>query len=254
MEERKPPEPLQPDQFTTPPRPYFPERRRPHWRDFRRAYPGILVTMSLALLVLFSIDGWLIYKRGHYTAEDSRLREGMSSLQRQKADAILSNEQNKLRVMIELVRRQAQIDKQLHLAIPVDSGVMYLEQEGALLREMPVQVGPERRVGVPPDTVLLATPRGARTIERILTGSNSWEVPAWVYTDRGLQPEAKRALRGALGSAAIILTGGTVIYSMPSVGPLNDSSYVLPGSIRARAADLDAVAPNLKPGMTVYFY
>jgi hypothetical protein len=45
-----------------------------------------------------------------------------------------------------------------------------------------------------------------------------------------------------------------VIYAMPSVGPLNDSSYVMPGSIRARAADLKAIAANLKLGMSVYFY
>jgi len=41
---------------------------------------------------------------------------------------------------------------------------------------------------------------------------------------------------------------------MPSVGPLNDSSYVLPGAVRARASDLEAVAPNLAPGVTVYLY
>ena len=67
-------------------------------------------------------DVWLVRKRARYVEEDARLRESMSGLQRQQADAILSNEQNKVRMMIELVRRQAQIDKQLHLAIPVDSG------------------------------------------------------------------------------------------------------------------------------------
>jgi hypothetical protein len=41
---------------------------------------------------------------------------------------------------------------------------------------------------------------------------------------------------------------------MPTVGPLNDSSYVMPGSLQLRAEDLKAIAPNLKPGMTVYFY
>jgi hypothetical protein len=45
-----------------------------------------------------------------------------------------------------------------------------------------------------------------------------------------------------------------VIYSVPVAGPLNDSSYVLPGSIRASAADLEAIAPNLSVGMAVYFY
>ena len=242
------------DPFTTPPRPPFPERRRPRWREFRRAYPGILATMGFALVMLIVLDVWLVRKRARYADEDARLREGMSSLQRQQADAILSNEQNKVRMMIELVRRQAQIDKQLHLAIPVDSGVMYLEQEGALLREMPVQIGPEKRVGVPPDTVYMAAPRGTRTVERILDESAAWDIPAWVYADRGLAVPASRAVQGALGPAAVVLVGGTVIYSMPSVGPLNDSTYVLPGSVRTRAADLQAIAPNLKPGMTVYFY
>lgn len=240
--------------FTTPPRSQLPERRRPHWREFRRAYPGILATMGFALCVLIALDVWIIRKRERYIEEDARLRESMSGLQRQQADAILSNEQNKVRMMIELVRRQAQIDKQLHLAIPVDSGVMYLEQDGALLREMPVQVGPERRVGTPPDTVYMVAPRGTRTVERILDANNAWEVPSWVYTDRGLAVPAERALKGALGPAAVVLVGGTVIYSMPSVGPLNDSAYVLPGSVRTRAADLQAIAANLRAGMTVYFY
>jgi len=65
---------------------------------------------------------------------------------------------------------------------------------------------------------------------------------------------AERVLKGALGPVAIVVTGGTVIYSMPSVGPLNDSSYILPGGVRARAADLRAIVPNLKPGVRVYFY
>jgi hypothetical protein len=232
----------------------MPERRRLAWREFRRAYPGILATMGFSLCVLIAFDVWLVRKRTRYVEEDARLRESMSSLQRQQADAILSNEQNKLQMMIELVRRQAQIDKQLHLAIPIDSGVMYLEQDGALLREMPVQVGPERRVGTPPDTVYMAAPRGTRTVERILDAGDAWEVPAWVYTDRGLAVPSERALKGALGPAAVVLVGGTVIYSVPTVGPLNDSTYVLPGSVRTRPSDLQAIAANLKPGMTVYFY
>src|SRR4029077_11399583 len=171
-----------PQPFTTPPPPQFPERRRPQWREFRRAYPGNLATMGFALCVLIALDVWIVRRRSRYIEEDARLRESMSALQRQQAYAILSNEQNKVRMMIELVRRQAQIDKQLHLAIPVDSGVMYLEQDGALLREMPVQVGPERRVGTPPDTVCLVAPRGTRTVEPILGATDPWEIPTWVYT------------------------------------------------------------------------
>ncbi len=210
--------------------------------------------MAIALLTFLAIDAWLIRKRLRYRGEIERLRAEMTSLERSRTDAILARDENRLRLALELIRRQARIDKDLHLSVTVDSGVMFLEREGAHLREMPIQIGPERTVGVAPDTVRMVAPRGARTIERIIDENESWEVPAWVYGDRGLPPSQDRTIKGALGPAAIVLSGGTVIYSMPSVGPLNDSAYVLPGSIRARAADLKAILPNLQNGMTVYFY
>jgi hypothetical protein len=243
----------QPRQSPPPPTP-LKDRRRPGWREFRRSYPGILVTMGIALAAFLAIDAWLIRKRLRYREEIERLRAEMTELERSRTDAILARDENRLRLALELIRRQARIDKDLHLSVTVDSSVMYLEREGAHLREMPIQVGPEKTVGVPPDTVRMVAPRGARTIERILDENASWEIPAWVYGDRGLQPSAERTIKGALGPAAVVLSGGTVIYSMPSVGPLNDSAYVLPGSIRARAADLKAILPNLQNGMTVYFY
>jgi hypothetical protein len=232
----------------------FTERRRPGWREFRRSYPGILITMGIALAAFLAIDVWLVRKRVRYRNEIERLRAEMSTLERSRTDAILARDENRLRLALELIRRQARIDKDLHLSVTVDSGVMFLEREGAHLREMPIQIGPEKTVGVAPDTVRMVAPRGARTIEQILDENGSWEVPTWVYADRGLPPSAERTIKGALGPAAIVLSGGTVIYSMPSVGPLNDSSYVLPGAIRARVADLKAILPNLQNGMTVYFY
>jgi hypothetical protein len=231
-----------------------PERRRPNWRDFRRAYPGVITTMVIAIVVLLAIDGWIMSRRLRYQEEIVRLRAGMSDVERRRTDAILASNQNSLRIMVALARRQAQGDKELHLTVAVDSGVMYLEREGALLREMPVQIGPDRTVGTAPDTVHIVAPRGTRTVERVLGQEDAWEVPAWMYSERGIAPPSERALPGALGPAAVVLNGGLVIYSVPDVGPLNDSTYVLPGSIRARAADLKAVLPNLKPGTAVYFY
>jgi hypothetical protein len=243
----------QPRREPTPPIP-LKERRRPGWREFRRSYPGILVTMAIALLAFLAIDAWLIRKRIRYRNEIERLRNEMTVLERNRTDAILARDENRLRLALELIRRQARIDKDLHLSVTVDSGVMFLERDGAHLREMPIQIGPERTVGTAPDTVRMVAPRGARTIERIMGEEDSWEMPAWVYADRGLPMTEARTIKGALGPAAIILSGGTVVYSMPTVGPLNDSAYVLPGSIRARAADLKAILPNLQNGMTVYFY
>ena len=209
--------------------------------------------MTIAFVAMIAIDAWLLYQRIAYSAEVRRLRASMTVAERERTDLIIEAERNKIRVAIELVRRQARLDKRLHLSIPLDSSRMYLEREGAILREMPIQLGPEKSVGVSPDTVRLAIPRGERTVVRVLQ-NGSWTVPSWVYTDRGLPPQPPRAIRGALGPVAFVLDGGTVIYSLPSGGPLADSAYVLPGSVRAAPADLRAILPNVQAGTKVYFH
>ena len=244
------PEPSGRRQFARP----TPDRRRASWSEFRDAYPGILTTMAVSLFVLVALDGWLIYKGTHYRGEIARLRAGMSTAERRRADAVLAADERRMQVIVELAKRQALGDKELHLSVSVDSSLMHLERDGAILRDMQVEVGPEKRVGVPPDTLHMAAPRGTRRVEKVLDGAAVWEVPRWVYTDRDLPVPDDRTLKGALGPAAVILDGGTVVYTMPSVGPLNDSTYVMPGSVRVRASDLRAIVPDLKPGMTVYFY
>lgn len=229
------------------------DRRRVGWREFRHSYPGLVVTMAIAVAIFLAADAWLFVRYRRYVRETASLRASMTDVERKRTDALLAQEENRLKVMVELFKRQAKVDPKLHLSVSLDSGVMYLERDGALLREMPITVGPEKRVGTPPDTLHIAAPRGKRTVERLLDEKDAWLVPRWVYQDRGITPAAA-PLAGALGPAAITLDGGTVIYSMPSVGPLNDSTYVLPGAIRVRASDLRAIAPNIGPGVAVYFY
>jgi hypothetical protein len=230
------------------------ERRRQSWREFRLAYPGIITVLFVALVSMVAIDGWLVYQRVRYAREIARLRASMTDQERRKADMVIAAEQNRTRVALELMRRQANIDKDLHISVAVDSGVMYLERDGALLREMAVDVGSEKRVGTAPDTLKIVAPRGARTVERVLGANDRWEIPKWVYLDRGLPAPADRMVAGALGAGAIVLSGGAVIYTHPTSGPLSDTTYVMPGAIRARVQDLRAIAPNLTPGMSVYLY
>lgn len=222
--------------------------------DFRRQHPAFTAAVVVIIVGLLAIDGWVLYKRGAYEREAARLRAGMSDVERRRGDAVTNTNEKRLAMMLELLRRQAKIDKEIHLAVAVDSNKMYLERDGALLREMGVEVAPGKRIGSGHDTVHMAPPRGTRSVERILGPDDAWEVPSWVYADRGVPQPAAQTLAGALGPVAIVLNGGTVIYSLPSVGPLNDSSYVLPGSIRVSAEDLRAVAPNLQRGSVVYFY
>lgn len=230
------------------------DRRRTGWRDFRQAYPGFVRTAALGLALLLALDVALVVEQRRYRLETARLRGSMSAVERGRADAILAADEDQLRLTLELVRRRASGDRALHLAVALDSGRMLLEREGARLRDMRVDVGPERRVGIAPDTVRMVAPRGARTVERILGPDDGWEVPRWVYADRRIPVPAERTVRGALGPRALLLSGGAVLYSLPTAGPLNDPTYVLPGAVRARAEDLEAIAANVAPGMTVYLY
>ena len=224
--------------------------RRTLWRN----YPRTTALAVLGIILFTGIDAALTRDYWRHRREVARLRDGMTDAERRHADLILATEQHRLRVTLELVRRQARGDHDLHLAVSIDSGRMYLEQDGIVLREMPVRVGAERLAGDPPDTVRLVAPRGARTVVRLLSARDRWDVPRWVFADRQLPVPDERKLRGAFGSQAILLSGGAVIYSRPETGPLADSAYVLPGAVLVGASDLRAIGPNLIPGMSVYFY
>jgi hypothetical protein len=196
------------------------DRRRGSWKDFRRAYPGFVFVLGLGLAAMIAVDGWLVAKRVKYNHDVTQLREHMTSAERERTDAIVASEQNKLRIAIELAKRQAKFDKRLHLNVSVDSSRMYLTREGAVLREMPVQFGPERTPSPNDSAPPEAVPRGERTI-------------------------------ADLGDTRIVLDGGTQILSASNA---TDSTPVPPGSLRISSDDMKAIMPNLSAGMKVYFY
>lgn len=210
--------------------------------------------LGLLLLAIGVFDGFLVLRRSRYRDESARLRAGMSTLERTRADAIVAAQADRAELMLELMRRQAEGDDGLHLAISTDSSYLALDRGPARLREIAAEIGPARRVGVAPDTIHVAIPRGLRAVQRLLTASDHYELPAWVWLDRGLPVPAVRADSGWVGRGAIVTTGGTLIYSLPTSGPLADSSYVMPGSIRVPAGDLAAIRDNLSSGMRVYFF
>jgi len=176
--------------------------------------------LGLGLAAMIAVDGWLLAKRTKYNHDVAQLREHMTSAEKERTDAIVESEQNKLRIAIELAKRQAKFDKRLHLNVSVDSSRMYLTREGALLREMSVQFGPERppspNDSAPPEAI----PRGERTIAE-------------------------------LADTRIILDGGAQILSSSAA---NDPTPVPPGSLRISTEDMKAIMPNLSAGMKVYFY
>ncbi len=210
--------------------------------------------LALLLLAIGLFDGFILLRRARYREESTRLRAGMSALERTRADAIVSAQADRAELMLELMRRQAEGDDGLHLAISTDSSYLALDRGPARLREMKALIGPERRVGLAPDTMHVAIPRGVRAVQRLLTASDRYELPAWVWIDRGLPVPEVRADSAWVGRGAIVTTGGTLIYSLPASGPLADSSYVMPGSIRVPAVDLAAIRENLSLGTRVYFF
>src|SRR3954471_4254237 len=167
------------------------DRRRGTWRDFRRAYPGFVFVLGLGLVAMVAVDAWLLAKRVKYNRDVVQLREHMTAAERERTDAIVQSEQNKLRIAIELAKRQAKFDKKLHLNVSVDSSRMYLTREGAVLREMPVQFGPERAAAESSSAPPAAIPRGERTV-------------------------------ADLSETSIVLDGGTQITSSKSTNPVND--------------------------------
>ena len=197
------------------------DRRRGGWRDFRQAYPGFVFTLLIALIAMLAIDGMLVMKRRAYAAEVARLQANMTGQERAKTEAIVEAEHNKTRIALELARRQAKLEKTLHISIAVDSGKMYLEREGAVLREMAAAFGPEAKVG--PDSIPVVIPRGEMSV-------------AVIAADK------------------ITLDGGTVIAATDAPVPAQDPNPIPPGSVRIPLADMKAIMPNLKVGMPVYFY
>ncbi len=178
----------------------------------------------MLLLAIALLDGFLLLRRARYREESARLRAGMSSLERTRADAIVSAQADRAALMLELMRRQAEGDEGLHLAINTDSSYLALDRGPARLRQINVEIGPERRVGTAPDTMHVAVPRGLRAVQQLLTASDRYELPAWVWVDRGLPVPTVRADSGWVGQGAIVTTGGTLIYALPTSGPLADSS------------------------------
>jgi hypothetical protein len=200
------------------------DRRRSSWRDFRRTYPGFVKTIAIGLIAMVAIDGWLIAQRLKYDREIDRLRGSMTVAERQKTDMIVQSEQDKIRMAIALARRQAQVDKKLHLSVSLDSARMYLEREGALLRTIRVAFGAEGKVAAGSDSIPMPTPRGERTITEF-------------------------------NANQIVLDGGTIISAggMPAPGD-SAATGLRPGEVRIAQSDMTAILPNISAGMKVYFY
>ena len=76
------------------------DRRRVGWREFRRSYPGIIATATVAVLIFLAADAWLVTRYLRYRRETAELRASMSDVERKRTDELLAQDENRLKVMV----------------------------------------------------------------------------------------------------------------------------------------------------------
>ncbi len=162
--------------------------------------------------------GALAWRTAEYRKETAALRDGMTGIERVKADLALASDAKRLQVMMALALRQARTTGDLHLSISVDSGLLHLEQHGAILHTARVEVGADGWQRTADDSIPIASPRGVRRVAEVR------------------------------GDSVVVLTGGAVLYR----GEASEAARA--GSVRIAGADLKSLLPNLKFGLPVYFY
>ena len=220
----------------------------------RGALPTRTLAIAVGVALVLAGDAYLALRVQSLQAEARQRRTDAFGTATATADAQMVAQRARLQGVLDRVRAEAGADRGLHLSIQVDSLTATLERDGLVLHSMDVELGPESLVGAAPDTQRLATPRGVRTVKSVVAKGQPFELPAWLYRERGIELPANRKLKSALGLGAAFLEDGTLIYAQPAEGPLADSLYVWPGAVRLSADDLKAVLPNLKPGVKVYLF
>lgn len=210
--------------------------------------------VSIAIAVLLGVNIALFAVNAVYKWEVKQMQKLMSKTDQRRLEAISTTQANRLALAIEMAHRMDQGDKDLHLSVETKKGIMALAREGAQLRDMNIRAGKEAFVGTRPDRVKLVMPLGKRLVINVADSNYEWTVPSWVYAERGQKAPTINTIKGGLGPLAIFLDSGTIIYSRPDIGPLNDANYVMPGSIRMATSDVEAIRKAIRPGMVVYFH
>src|SRR5258706_14626167 len=144
------------------------ERRRTRWGDFREAYPRIVTAMALGLVSLAALDAFLLFKAVQYRRQIREDRAAMTATDRQRADALLASQASRADLEQALVAQQAVKEKGVNLSVELDKGTMDLQREGAQLRAIRVQVGPEVTVGQPPGARKITPPLGRRQVVAVV--------------------------------------------------------------------------------------
>ena len=224
----------------------------PHWHELHENYPRSAVSLAVAISIFLLIDISLVYRHIRFVQEQPALATAMARAEIQRTEAQTAAERSLVSARLLLARREALMDMTPHLSVDRTKGIMYLQRDRAVLREIPISLGPTTAAA--PDSASLAPPRGRHTVREVVDASYRFQVPESVFLELGAAVPADRTVTGALGPLAIVLDGGALIHTRPESGPFNDARYLLPDAVRVDKADLLAIKETLHPGMRVYFY
>jgi hypothetical protein len=193
-----------------------------------------------------------------YRADAAELDERMSETERQTRDRILDSETRRTELAVSLLRREYQLkalqEEELHLALSLDAGELYLRHGPATLRTVPVRIGRDSVISAPDGrTWRFVRPVGERFVQDKEV-SPDYSVPEWLYISRGeaVPPEAERTVKGGLGRYVMRLDDGTEIYSEPEAGPL--ATGMKPAAFQVPEAEMQAIFEAVPARAPVYIY
>ncbi|GFO56934.1 hypothetical protein GMSM_39410 [Geomonas sp. Red276] len=219
----------------------------PSWHHLHENYPRRTVLYTVAIALFLLADLILIAKHLQYLREQPKLLASMDQADLLRVESMEQAERNLAERRMLLGRREAVLARGPHLSIDCSRGVMYLQHDRAVLREMPVRLG-SALTAATPDGSLLVPLRRSR---RILAGGIvTVAAPAAPLPNGATGPEGAAASADPL---PVLLEGGVAIYPMPEDGSLSGGQYP-PNAIQVARSDLEAIRETLHPGMRVYFY
>ncbi|GFO58641.1 hypothetical protein GMST_09660 [Geomonas silvestris] len=210
------------------------------WQELHWHYPRSATLLTAAIVLALFADLLIIFQQYRLTREEARLNTAVTRSEEQRGALEQQTAADLAQARALLPRRDALVAKELHLSVDRRQGVMYLLRDRAILREMPVYLGPELAAR-PEDP---APPLKTRRVQGLVDPAGT--VPTAPLSGGAARPEPPGG-----EPLAFQLSGGLLLYSLPDT--------VLPGEgpprgVRLQTDDLAALKEALRPGLRVYFY
>ena len=205
-------------------------------------------------LTLLGASRW-----ARYNEETERLTAGMTEDERALQARILDARTTSLEAAYALgglqIEHAALVEESIHLRVDIEAAELALIQDGKVLRETAIEVGPEGEVlGDGNRRWIFTLPRGQLTVSKV-SANQAFSVPDWWYVEhhKPIPEDGALEKQKIYGDHTWELSDGTLIYATPSVGPWSTGEHRY-GAIVASAGDLKAMAPLIQEGAPVYVY